>query len=123
LTAVPLAPELPPQGQEVTDAAASRYEFRLADPAVQTGLFVLNPNGNDVQFLVTVIDQGREASASESVAGRGTAVPTQGRIFQGISQGWVRVQAQPNLMPGTGERLVPVVIYRSAKYVSALPAQ
>jgi hypothetical protein len=127
LTALPLVPDLTQQGQEETEAFFSRLEIRLSNPVVQTGLFILNPNGNDVRFVLSVIDaRGMERAEPQTVIERGTffrARRSLSDLLSGVSDGYFRINVQADLRPGMGGRLIPYATYRSPGYLSAVPPQ
>jgi hypothetical protein len=128
MTTLPLVPDLAQQGLDSTEAFFSRMQIDSGSPAVQTGLFIVNPNNNTVRFKIVVIDlTGVETeSPTQTLVGRGAftrARTTLGILFPGTSSGHVRIEVEADPAPGTGERLIPFVTYRSTKYLSAVPAQ
>ncbi|RMG52037.1 MAG: hypothetical protein D6723_09470 [Acidobacteria bacterium] len=116
------------QGRERTEAFLSRVQIDADLSNMDTGLFILNPNNNAVNFTLALIDpMGNVIGAPIlSTVPRGTFIEVEsslGVLFNVTGEGFVRVEAQSDSRPGTGERLILYGVYRGARFLSAVPAQ
>ncbi|MCS6804082.1 MAG: choice-of-anchor D domain-containing protein [Acidobacteriota bacterium] len=130
LTTVQLAADLASQGLDAADLIFARLQNQ---PPTVTGLLVMNPNNNAVRFRIIVTDtagntiQSPPATAApHTVAARGVYTFTRqslSTLFPSVTSGHFMIRVIPDASPATGEKLLPVAIYRGANYVSAVMAE
>jgi hypothetical protein len=117
-TVLPLLPDDPRQAQLNVTTFVSRVQLDASsspEPRQSTGVIVFNPNNNSVPFTVTVRDNsGRVQTSSNVVAARGVFIRLRAAVsFPTTSNGYIQMQTNGTLLPGTGARLIMVGLYRA----------
>lgn len=117
-TVLPLVPDDPRQAQLNVTTFLSRLQLDASsspEPRQSTGVIVFNPNNNSVPFTLTIRDNsGRVQTSSYVVAARGVFIRLRAAVsFPTTNNGYIQMQTNGTLLPGTGARLVMVGLYRA----------
>jgi hypothetical protein len=131
-TVVPLIPDDPQITQIPTSAFFSRVQIdpASASPRQTTGMLVMNPNQNALQFrikITTPTGQVRQSSVltAPSLGTYTLARSSLASLFPGLtfSGGFANVLVTTAPGPGQGGRVIPITTYRTSQIVSTVQQQ
>ncbi len=129
---IPLVPDDPRLAQIATTTFFSRVQLDPANsnPRQTTGMLILNPNNNPVQFRINLVDSaGRiQQSSVQTLVARGMFTRVQQSLITlfpnlNLSSGFANLLVTTVLEPGMGGRLIPTAAYRLPNVVSTVSSQ
>jgi hypothetical protein len=128
-TALPFFPDRPQLTQISSQSFLSRIHIdpSSANPRVDTGLTILNPNENELSLAITVRSSaGQPDTKSQTIVERGMLNrmrPSVSVLFAEARDGYIEVLVTNKLGTGEGGRVFVVGAYRSRDSISSFIEQ